>query len=170
MKVWFYLPLVHSSLLDNPRCYEFATKVRNVLKDKRGWSNHGYAFVELRSKDDARLVSNNDIMLLKLVPPFIMYDAYPQFKDEQLSVANVAAHTVDFNSDRWFGNIRNKSGLPLFDYQTYLVNHEVGHILGKGHLNPSNSLPSVPTPVMIQQTKGIGDFMPNPWPTDLDSK
>ena len=65
------------------------------------------------------------------------------------------------NLDRW------QTGAPAFSaplsvYRGYLVNHEVGHGLGKGHLG----CPAAGTaaPVMMQQTKGTGACTPNAWP------
>jgi hypothetical protein len=54
------------------------------------------------------------------------------------------------------------SRLSLGDYRVYVVNHEVGHALGHGHVGcPARG---VPAPVMMQQTKSIGACSPNPWP------
>ncbi|MGI9557068.1 MAG: DUF3152 domain-containing protein, partial [Solirubrobacterales bacterium] len=62
---------------------------------------------------------------------------------------------------RWRGGARAFGG-ELMDYRRYLINHEVGHTLGRWHRGcPA---PKARAPVMMQQTKGVGECKPNPWP------
>jgi hypothetical protein len=55
----------------------------------------------------------------------------------------------------------------LNDYQTYVINHETGHFLGKGHLKHDNFSGGL-VPVMVQQTLGFGDCYPNNLPLKAD--
>jgi hypothetical protein len=53
-------------------------------------------------------------------------------------------------------------GKDVSAYRQYLVNHEVGHRLGHGHVGcPARGKRA---PVMMQQTKSVGSCKANPWP------
>lgn len=66
------------------------------------------------------------------------------------------------NSTRWFSGVAHIADLEV--YRTYLVNHEVGHGLGYGHV----SCPGTGrlAPVMVQQSMSyrMGGCLPNGWP------
>ena len=62
---------------------------------------------------------------------------------------------------RWINGARAYAG-RLAQYRRYMVNHEVGHALGHGHLGCPGS--GRAAPVMMQQTKGVAPCKPNPWP------
>ena len=64
------------------------------------------------------------------------------------------------NVRRWDHGAADFSDLGT--YRTYLVNHEVGHGLGRGHVGCPAS--GAPAPVMMQQTKSTGACVPNGWP------
>ena len=62
------------------------------------------------------------------------------------------------NYDRWI-NGSPASKLDLEDYRQYMVSHEIGHILGKGHKKcPCKGCHA---PIMMQQTLGIEQCIPN---------
>ena len=72
-----------------------------------------------------------------------------------------AGSTAVINRMRWHRGADAWSG-DLAGYRQYVVNHEVGHTLGHGHVGcPGRGQLA---PVMMQQTKGIGACRKSPWP------
>jgi hypothetical protein len=68
---------------------------------------------------------------------------------------------VVLNIDRWIRKVPRYRA-PLRTYRQYMVNHEVGHLLGHGHeLCPGQGRAA---PVMLQQTYGLHGCVANPWP------
>lgn len=65
------------------------------------------------------------------------------------------------NLARWVGGVPDY-GTDLTGYRRYLVNHEVGHVLGHHHVLCSGR--GAVAPVMQQQTLGLDGCRPNPWP------
>ena len=52
--------------------------------------------------------------------------------------------------------------LSVDEYRAAVVNHEVGHTLGKDHVGCDGS--GLRAPVMMQQSKGLAGCLANPWP------
>lgn len=131
-------------------------KINSVLNDSRGWKKHGYIF-EYQKSDE-------------LPVHFIIHFAsYKWIADvcnlPGLSCTDLRTNDIYLNIDNW-RNGSSKSFLNLDDYRTYVINHEVGHILGKKHTKCPSSRSKAP--VMMQQTLGIGACRPNPWPLNWE--
>jgi hypothetical protein len=71
---------------------------------------------------------------------------------------------VVVNLERWHDSVDHfvAAKVPLSTYRTYVVNHEVGHELGRGH--ESCPRKGGPAPVMQQQTLFLSGCVANPWP------
>jgi hypothetical protein len=84
-------------------------------------------------------------------------------------------------------NLKNWTLVPLplkdlytkKDYRTYVVNHELGHVLGHDHYRgPSMAAAASaaaisivpPAPIMIQQTRGLQGFSKNIWPLPAEKQ
>ena len=66
---------------------------------------------------------------------------------------------------RWAQGSRTYGDKAMVSYRQMLINHEVGHRLGHGHVNCRT--PGALAPVMQQQTKSLDidgiKCKPNPW-------
>lgn len=112
-------------------------------------------------------------------PNFVVVLATPATTDElcapiktmgRVSCARSHERAV-INLDRW------RNGAPywaLQEYREYLINHEVGHVLGMGHRycpTPEDGGKPLPTPVMKQQSSNRINCPRNgtPTPTEIYS-
>lgn len=73
-------------------------------------------------------------------------------------------HKVIINVDRWRLSVPSyvDNRIPLSGYRAYVINHEVGHELGRGHVGCPAAGQSAP--VMLTQTLGLQGCTANPWP------
>jgi hypothetical protein len=131
----------------------FADAVRTTLAAPQGWTTGGkYRF---RRAGPGQAID------------FTLYLATPDTKDG-LCAGSPDGYTscrngasVVLNVARWVKGIPHY-GASLATYRQYMVNHEVGHRLGRGHeLCPGKGELA---PVMQQQTLGMHGCTPNTWP------
>ena len=130
---------------------EFESLVEVILEERGGWTRAG---VELRKVED-----DGDVTIILAAPPEVA-KADPgcsavwscRLGDEVL----INDHRWRVASPAWRGT--------LDDYRHYLVNHEVGHWLGMGHVDCSG--PGEPAPVMQQQSIELDGCDPNGRPLE----
>lgn len=128
----------------------FAQAVASTLADPRGWIHGGdYQF---RATGDAplRVVLASPATTDKLCAPL-------QTRGE-VSCRN--GDNVVINARRWVLGVPHIPDLEL--YRQYVLNHEVGHALGRQH----EACPGAGqlAPVMAQQTLGLDGCRANAWP------
>lgn len=132
----------------------FAKTVAGILNDPEGWGGNGdLAFQPVSDGTwDFRLVLASPGMTDRL--------CFPMRTGGKYSCRN--RETVALNLARWESGTHEYSA-NLDIYRQYLVNHEVGHFLGHSHRRCPGS--GELAPVMMQQTKGLGECLLNGWPT-----
>lgn len=132
----------------------FAAKVDEILADPRGWTaSEGISLQRVAGADRA------DFAVRLAAPDTVDVLCAPLETEGEVSCAQNGLAVI--NTMRWHRGAE-PSGLDLADYRRYLISHEVGHLLGHGHVECPE--PGAPAPVMMQQTLDIGDCAPNPWP------
>jgi hypothetical protein len=136
-----------------------ADTIASILGDPRGWGGTGRLSFQRVSSGPVRfrVVLANPSTVDRLCAPLITGGIYS---------CGMYGRAV-LNILRW------RRGAPAFHgdltkYRRYLVNHEVGHLLGHGHT--SCPAAGARAPVMMQQTKGVGACRPNGWPLEWERR
>ena len=130
-----------------------ADTIARILGDRRGWGGTGRLSFQRVSSGPVsfRVVLATPSTVNRLCAPLITGGIYS---------CGMYGRAV-LNLMRW------RHGAPAFHgdmtkYRRYLVNHEVGHLLGHSHR--SCHAAGARAPVMMQQTKGVGSCRANGWP------
>lgn len=131
---------------------DFSDAVEEILGDPRSWGNDGDRSFQKVDGDDA------DIRVLLAAPDTVDRLCAPLRTNGYVSCAN--GNQAIINQNRWV------SGVDHFDddletYRIYLINHEVGHTLGHGHVDCPGE--GEPAPVMQQQSLGLQGCEANGW-------
>ncbi|WP_300008477.1 DUF3152 domain-containing protein [Pseudonocardia sp.] len=130
----------------------FADFVLDTLNDPRGWGRDG-------SMSFARTDGDAEVTVVLASPDTSARLCLPLRTGGTLSCRN--GPLVVLTHHRWV-LAHPDYGTDRTAYRQYVVNHEVGHFLGHGHVPCPG--PDVAAPVMMQQTKGLLGCAPNPWP------
>jgi hypothetical protein len=126
--------------------------VDGVLADPRSWSGSGEWTLQRTDADP-------DVRILITSPDTTDALCAPLRTNGQVSCRN--GENVVLNALRWTQGARSW-GDDVVGYRQYLVNHELGHFLGFGHVGCPGE--GEPAPVMLQQTLGLQGCAPNAWP------
>ena len=131
----------------------FAQAVERVLADPRSWGAGGHRSFQRVDHGEA------DLEVVLASPRSTDELCAPMTTEGRLSCADGTRAVI--NARRWLTGAPSYRG-HLTEYRAYVVNHEVGHALGKSHAGCPGR--GEPAPVMMQQTLGVGACRPSPWP------
>jgi hypothetical protein len=131
----------------------FAGVVERVLSDPRSWGGSGGVGFRRVSRGPASF-------RVTLASPRTTDGLCLPLQTNGSFSCYMAGRAV-LNSLRWHEGADAYAG-RLRAYRSYVVNHEVGHALGEGHVGCPAA--GQKAPVMMQQTKGVAPCSANAWP------
>lgn len=132
---------------------DFARLAHETLADPRGWGRMGVKFERAPANGDFTLV----LSAADMMTSFSALGCDPAWS------CNVGKNVI-INEDRWLGATApwNAAGGSLRDYRHMVINHEVGHNLGREH--ESCAKQGNLAAVMQQQSFDLQGCKFNPWP------
>jgi hypothetical protein len=136
----------------------FAEAVEATLGDGRSWGNGGR--MSFQRVGTAEAVAGAFEFRVSLVSPGNMETYCPGVGTGGYTSCRYGERAV-INLARWATAVPDYEG-DVATYRLYVVNHEVGHVLGNGH----EACPGAGevAPVMQQQTLGLDGCTKNAWP------
>ncbi|MFF7185446.1 DUF3152 domain-containing protein [Streptomyces sp. NPDC008222] len=140
----------------------FAEAVQKTLNDDRSWAHHG-------ARTFARVSSGKPDFVITLASPGTTAawcaKSGLDTTEDNVSCDSASTERVMINAYRWAQG-STTYGDKMYAYRQMLINHEVGHRLGYGHVTCDKD--GELAPVMQQQTKFLDHdgihCLPNPWP------
>ncbi|UUU34163.1 DUF3152 domain-containing protein [Streptomyces sp. CA-210063] len=140
---------------------DVAEQVERILADPRGWTADGDSAFQ-------RVAGGHTDFVVKVATPGTVDDICGAAGLNTRGEVNCnVGRNVMVNLKRW------ELATPVYAkdvkaYRALIINHEVGHFLGHGHVGcPGKGRPA---PAMMQQIKGMNGCVPNVWPYDTKGR
>ncbi|WFE30343.1 DUF3152 domain-containing protein [Solwaraspora sp. WMMD791] len=153
----------------------FADRVDGILAASQGWTESAFHPVTDRSVglnqaswSFRRVGGDSYDVRIRLATPQTVDRLCGQAGLDTAGVFSCrAGTTIMINLRRW---LQGADGYPVTidEYQTSVINHEVGHYLGFDHMGCAGA--GQLAPVMGLQTTDLGGCLPNPYPFDVDGR
>ncbi|CAM5244625.1 DUF3152 domain-containing protein [Streptomyces aurantiogriseus] len=140
---------------------EVAEEVERILADPRGWTADGTSAFR-------RVSGGTTDFVVRVATPGTVDKICGQYGLNTGGEVNCNVDdNVMVNLKRW------ELATPVYakdvpSYRALIINHEVGHFLGHGHVGCPG--PGKPAPAMMQQIKGMQGCVPNVWPYDAQGR
>ncbi|MEU6141214.1 DUF3152 domain-containing protein [Streptomyces sp. NPDC047081] len=140
---------------------EAAKEVERILADPRGWTADGHSAFQRVSSGPV------DLHIRIATPDTVDTNCLQHGLDTGGEYNCSADGDVMVNLKRWV------LATPVYakdvpSYRALIINHEVGHFLGHGHVTCPGK--GKPAPAMMQQIKGMLGCVPNVWPYDTEGR
>ncbi|QUC60260.1 DUF3152 domain-containing protein [Streptomyces sp. A2-16] len=140
---------------------DVAAQVERTLADPRGWTADGRSAFQ-------RVSSGPTDFVVRLATPATVDSICAEGGLNTGGKVNCSVNRkVMVNLRRWVLATEFYRE-DVVGYRSLIINHEVGHFLGHGHVTcPGKGRPA---PAMMQQIKGLLGCVPNVWPYDSDGR
>jgi hypothetical protein len=132
--------------------------VETTLADPRSWGSGGR--MSFQRVGAAEAAGQDFDFRVSLVSPGNMETYCPGVGTGGYTSCRYGDRAV-INLARWATAVPDYQG-DIATYRLYVINHEVGHVLGNGH-QPCPGAGQL-APVMQQQTLGLQGCLKNAWP------
>jgi Protein of unknown function (DUF3152) len=136
----------------------FAAAVAQTLGDPRSWGADGR--MSFQRVGRAAVQAGQYDFKVSLISPGSMETYCPGVGTGGYTSCRYGERAV-INLARWVTAVPHYDG-DVATYRHYVVNHEVGHVLGNGHVDCPGA--GQVAPVMLQQTLGLEGCAKNAWP------
>ncbi|MFC8428421.1 DUF3152 domain-containing protein [Streptomyces sp. NPDC057253] len=140
---------------------DVAEQVERALADPRGWTADGHSAFR-------RVADGPTDFRVRLATPATVDKFCAEGGLDTGGKVNCSVNrNVMVNLRRWVLATEFYSK-DVVGYRSLIINHEVGHFLGHGHVTCPGK--GQPAPAMMQQIKGLLGCVPNVWPYDSDGR
>ncbi|MEU6221844.1 DUF3152 domain-containing protein [Streptomyces sp. NPDC047022] len=134
-----------------------AAEIQTMLADPRSWAAHG--------KGRFQLVAAHADVIIKIATPATTDRLCASAGGTHGELNCEVSGGVIVNLKRWVTGSPEYNGPPA-EYRNLIINHEIGHLLGYGHMDCPG--PGRAAPAMMQQIKGLHGCKSNAWPYTKD--